>query len=159
MYCQWGGKLVKPYIVDEIWDSLEKNMLFKHENYFRGDLGISSKVMAIIHRGMFDVIHGSQASAKMARSKEGITLAGKTGTAQVPYLLKNEDGTYMRDEEGKTIRKIQKNCWFASFAPYESPRYAAVVLIEDGNSGGTSAAPLVRQFFDSWSKTSSKSSL
>ena len=58
-----GGKLSN-LIVDEIWDSLENNMLFKHENYFRGDLGISSKVMAIIHRGMFDVIHGSQASAK-----------------------------------------------------------------------------------------------
>ena len=88
-----------------------------------------------------------------SQEKEGITMAGKTGTAQVPYRLKNEDGTYMRDEEGKTIRKIQKNCWFASFAPYESPSYAVIVLMEDGNSGGTSAAPLVRQFFDLWSKT------
>ncbi|WDE96706.1 penicillin-binding transpeptidase domain-containing protein [Lentisphaera profundi] len=131
-----GGNLLKPYLVDEHLDSLEKNIISKHQNHFRGDLGFSQKTIDLIHRGMFDVIHGSNASAKAGRTDEGITLAGKTGTAQVPYYEKNEQGKTKLGADGKAIRKIQKNCWFASFGPYESPRYASIVLVEDGNSGG-----------------------
>jgi penicillin-binding protein 2 len=153
-----GGKLIKPYVVDEVWDSREKLLLSKHKNYFRGDLGFSQKTIDLIHRGMFDVIHGSNASAKTGRTEQGITLAGKTGTAQVPYYEKNEEGKTKLGSDGKAIRKIQKNCWFASFGPYENPRYATIVLVEDGESGGTSAAPVVRSFFDTWSKTKPRSS-
>ncbi|MDD7983352.1 penicillin-binding transpeptidase domain-containing protein [Lentisphaera marina] len=153
-----GGKLIKPYIVDEVWDSREEVLLSKHKNYFRGDLNLSKKTMDLITQGMYDVIHGSNASAKTAKTQEGITLAGKTGTAQVPYYEKNEAGKTKLGPDGKAIRKIQKNCWFASFGPYESPRYATIVLVEDGESGGTSAAPVVRKFFDTWSQTKPNSS-
>jgi cell division protein FtsI/penicillin-binding protein 2 len=31
--------------------------------------------------------------------------------------------------------------WFASYAPFESPRYAVIVMIESGSSGGGTCAP------------------
>lgn len=148
-----GGKLLKPYIVDEVWDSLEEKMISKHKNYFRGDLNFSPKTMNLVTQGMYDVVHGRNASAKAARSDHGIVLAGKTGTAQVPYYEKNAEGKTKLGPDGKAIRKIQKNCWFASYGPYKSPKYAVIVLVESGESGGTSAAPVVRQFFDTWSET------
>ena len=142
--------------METVKDSLNDKVLYEHRNYWRKSLGIDKKYVDIVHRGMFDVVYGTNASAKKARTEKGMILAGKTGTAQVPYLEKNSEGVYKRDANGKAIRKIQKNCWFACFGPYEKPKYAAVILVEAGISGGTSAAPIARQFFDQWSKTKAK---
>ena len=48
----------------------------------------------------------------------GLRICAKTGTAQV------------QDERNK---KTGLTTWFASFAPYEKPRYAVVVMVEDGD--------------------------
>ena len=52
---------------------------------------------------------------------------GKTGTAEI---------------KGNGIR--DKVTWFASFAPFESPRYAVVVMVESGASGGKTCGPVAR---------------
>jgi penicillin-binding protein 2 len=57
-----------------------------------------------------------------------LAVGGKTGTAQV---------------QGK-----QDTSWFASFGPVGNPRYAVVVMIEQAGTGGTVAAPAVRQIWD-----------
>jgi penicillin-binding protein 2 len=31
--------------------------------------------------------------------------------------------------------------WFVSYAPFEAPRYAVVVMVEGGTGGGTACAP------------------
>ena len=60
----------------------------------------------------------------------GLRICGKTGTAQVM----NE-----RNQE------IDSTTWFISFAPYEAPRYAVVVMVESGDFGGTTCAPIAAQ--------------
>ena len=52
---------------------------------------------------------------------DGVRICGKTGTAQVTDAAN---------------RVIDHTVWFASFAPYENPRYAVVVMVESGVSGG-----------------------
>ena len=37
--------------------------------------------------------------------------------------------------------------WFVSFAPFENSRYAVVVMIESGGSGGGTAAPVAREIY------------
>jgi penicillin-binding protein 2 len=59
-------------------------------------------------------------------------VCGKTGTAQV------------KDKHGKLQDHI---VWFISFAPYESPRYAVVVMVESGSSGGGTCAPVARDIY------------
>ena len=51
--------------------------------------------------------------------------AGKTGSAQV--------GTEKID------------AWFSGYAPVDNPRYVAAILVTDGESGGTTAAPIFRE--------------
>ena len=66
----------------------------------------------------------------------GLRICGKTGTAQVM----NEGNKVT----GDTI-------WFVSFAPYEKPHYAVVVMIEvesgSGTSGGSTCAPVARNMY------------
>jgi len=52
--------------------------------------------------------------------------AGKTGTAQTGW------------KEGETTKT---HAWFAGYFPRENPTYAAVVFIENGKSGASTAAP------------------
>jgi hypothetical protein len=42
---------------------------------------------------------------------------------------------------------IGHRAWFVSFAPYNEPRYAVAVMIEDGDSGGQTAAPIVSKIY------------
>ena len=55
--------------------------------------------------------------------------AGKTATAQ--------SGRYV---DGKEIL----NTWFAGFYPYSNPKYAIVVMQEDGTSGSENCCPVFR---------------
>lgn len=64
----------------------------------------------------------------------GVTVAGKTGTAQ----------------HGLSSQHLPPEAWFVSFAPAQSPRVAVAVLVEDGGSlgsdatGGQVAAPIAK---------------
>jgi cell division protein FtsI/penicillin-binding protein 2 len=62
----------------------------------------------------------------------GLRICAKTGTAQV------------QDERNV---KTGLTTWFASFAPYEKPRYAVVVMVENGESGGTTCAPIAHDIY------------
>ena len=53
-------------------------------------------------------------------SVPGMGICAKTGTAQIKL--------------GRKV--IGLSTWFASFAPYDDPRYVVVVMVEDGSSGG-----------------------
>ena len=55
-----------------------------------------------------------------------VAVAAKTGTAQTV-------------DHGKKSH----NAWTVAFAPYEEPRYAVVVMVQNGKSGGAVAGPLV----------------
>lgn len=58
-------------------------------------------------------------------------VGGKTGTAEV-------------ERAGRVVDKIT---WFACFGPYAAPRYAVVVMVEGGGSGGVTCAPVARRIF------------
>jgi penicillin-binding protein 2 len=60
-------------------------------------------------------------------------VAGKTGTAE------------LKSSGPNSPRRIT---WFDSFAPYESPRYAVVVMVENGAFGGPTCAPVAEKIYE-----------
>lgn len=83
---------------------------------------VSEDCAAYIEELMCGVV--SEGSGKSARIS-GITVAGKTGTAE------NETE--------------QDHAWFVGYAPAENPQICVAVLLEnDGGTGGTNAAPIAR---------------
>ncbi|SHE58533.1 peptidoglycan D,D-transpeptidase FtsI family protein [Desulforamulus putei] len=56
--------------------------------------------------------------------------AGKTGSAEL------------------TGGSKKVNAWFCGFAPFDKPRYIVTVLVEEGISGGATAAPVFREIVE-----------
>lgn len=88
--------------------------------------GLSDGTLASVRRGMRLVVDHRQGTGKRIRMDE-IAIAGKTGTAEV--------GGGKGD-----------HAWFVGFVPADAPRYAFVVVIEHGGSGGAVAAPIAKDY-------------
>lgn len=93
-------------------------------------LGWSQETMQVVRGGMRDVIHAEFGTGKRALV-EGIVLAGKTGTAE-----------YGSKAAGK------KHAWMIAFGPYDNPRYAVAIVLENALSGGRDAGPRVRELVE-----------
>jgi len=71
---------------------------------------------------------GTAASAFLGFPFSQVSVAGKTGTAQVP--------------------PFQDDSWFAGMAPADNPQYVVVALVEQAGHGSTTAAPIVRSIIE-----------
>jgi penicillin-binding protein 2 len=95
----------------------------------RGNIGVSGRNLKILRDAMLaETVEGTGQPAQVP----GLQICGKTGTAQVM----NE-----RNQE------VDRTTWFASFAPYEHPRYAVVVMVESGTFGGPTCAPIAHDIY------------
>ncbi len=101
-------------------------------------LGFDADSMARVRGGMADAV--ALGTATRAALK-GISVAGKTGTAQVSAHSAETDS----DELPKQFRS---HAWFVGYAPTERPRIAFAVIVEHGGHGGSSAAPIARQVLE-----------
>jgi penicillin-binding protein 2 len=127
------GSVLVPRLVDRIEpqdpEGPEQTVRFA-PGQVRRDLGVSQSTLEIVRKAMLlDVDHmdGTGRSAAV----EGLSVCGKTGTAQVM--------------EGGALKEYVT--WFVSFAPYDQPRYVVVVVVEGGQSGGSTCAPVAREIY------------
>lgn len=128
-----GGKVLWPRLIDRLvpQDPLLAGKAWVYERArVRDQLNVSTRTLDLIRNAMRADVE-EQGTGKAARIP-GYTVCGKTGTAQVT------DGTG---------RVVDHTTWFASFAPYENPRYAVIVMVESGSSGGGTCAPIAKQIF------------
>ncbi len=73
-----------------------------------------------------------------------VKIAGKTGTSQVKRIEESlrEDEEYKKRE---VKEKFKDHSLFVGFGPVEKPKYIASVIIENGGSGSSLAAPLAHK--------------
>lgn len=131
-----GGKVLWPRLVDSIepQDPLSTEPpVTSPKGRVRDTLGVSAHSMKILRDAMLrDVEDQAQGTGRRAYIP-GFHICSKTGTAQ--------------NEHNGKIDKSIATTWFLSFAPYENPRYAVVVMIEGGASGGETCAPIARDIY------------
>jgi penicillin-binding protein 2 len=99
----------------------------------------------VIMEGMAGTLRGRGTAAAIAGKNMTYTIAGKTGTAQVFSLDKNE-----KYDEKTVKERLRDHSWFVAFAPAEAPRIALAVLVENGGYGSTGAAPIARKVLDAY---------
>lgn len=83
-------------------------------------------------------------TARRIRSSE-YRIAGKTGTSQVFSLGQSQ--TY---NAARIPKHLRDHALFVAYAPVEDPRIAVAVIVENGGSGGATAAPLARRVMDAY---------
>ena len=126
-----GGRLYRPYLVQSIlnpdgsaWSNTAPTV--EHR------LPVKPAHIDTVRKGMTEVVNATKGSGRNARNN-AISLAGKTGTAEV----------------GPRGNR-HKNTWFICFGPVEDPQYAFACVIERGESGGKTVAPIAKRFFEQW---------
>jgi len=126
-----GGISYQPSLVYQIQES--DGMAVRRPEKIRGDLTkankLSSDQVEIVRKGMWRVVNDSGTGTRA--KVPGVTVAGKTGTAQAWTEGKKDD-----------------NAWFIAFAPYEHPKLALAVLVQGGKAGGEVAAPIAAKIIE-----------
>jgi penicillin-binding protein 2 len=134
-----GGILYRPQVIRRVEDAEGKtNFEFKPET--RARVGAAPEHLEIIKRALIGAVNEPRGTGSRARL-EDITVAGKTGTAQV-VGLENEPTSDNRDALPVQYRD---HAWFVAIAPAERPEIAVAVLIEHGGHGGSAAAPVAKE--------------
>jgi len=93
--------------------------LSKGEPILGERIPVNEKVLSVVRQGLEQVVKSGTGRAAGAY---GVKVAGKTGTAQTS--------------------RYKNDALFVGYAPADSPKYVAVVLLEEGESGGKRVAPL-----------------
>ena len=96
--------------------------------------------------GMFDVVNAPHGTARsyLAPAPE-YKMAGKSGTAQVFTVSINEKVRKAKD----LAEHLRDHALFVSFAPFDAPKIAVAVVIENAPGGGSAfAAPIARRILD-----------
>jgi penicillin-binding protein 2 len=101
----------------------------------------------ILTRSMQAVVHGPRGTAKGISRDLQYTIAGKTGTAQVVAIKQGE-----KYDARLVAERHRDHALFIAFAPVEAPEIAVAVIVENGEHGSTSAAPVARKVMDAWMK-------
>ncbi|HCU89217.1 MAG TPA: penicillin-binding protein 2 [Gammaproteobacteria bacterium] len=96
-------------------------------------------------QGMVEVVHGSRGTARGSGVGAAFRFAGKTGTAQLLGIAQDE--THNIDDLPKHLRD---HAIFIAFAPVEKPEIAVAVVVENGESGSRTAAPIARSILDQY---------
>ena len=114
------GKSAKPHFLKAYVDTKTKQRTEVKPQYY--DIGISRHSFEIVRHAMWRVVNGAGTAGNI-RNPE-LDISGKTGTAQNPH--------------GKD------HAIFLGFAPYDNPKIAIAVIVENAGFGSVAAAPIAR---------------
>ncbi|WP_040195967.1 peptidoglycan D,D-transpeptidase FtsI family protein [Candidatus Soleaferrea massiliensis] len=125
-----GGYAVTPRLVAGTTDDTGKTIASATDQIAPQQI-ISTKTADMIKEFMINVVENG--SGKEAKPKVG-SAGGKTGSAQT--------GVYNEDD----VEIV--HAWFTGFYPAQNPKYAIVVLAENGQSGGDISGPVFKEIAD-----------
>ena len=126
-----GGEVLVPRVARGFRVGDDVELLAKQ---VAGLLPIDAEHLDVVREAMKQTADGPLGTARRGEP-EGITIAGKTGTA--------EFGPQHPDDEFDT------HGWFIAFAPYDEPEVALAVYLNHG-SGALHAAPVAHDIFEAY---------
>ena len=107
-------------------------------------LGLATSNLTAVQGGMVAVMNAKAGTARSSRIvADGITMAGKTGTAQVRNISAAERAAGVISNDQLPWNR-RDHALFVGYGPVENPRYAVSVVVEHGGGGSTAAAPIAR---------------
>ena len=124
-----GGELYAPYLVQDARDQ-HGRIVKRFAPHDEGSVGVSAHNLQVVREGMLGAIESPYGTANNVYIP-GFHYAGKTGTAENFPSVDNPQG--------------RNHAWFVCFAPYEHPKIAVVVFMDQsGDFGAVNAAPVAQ---------------
>jgi penicillin-binding protein A len=99
---------------------------------------VSGRIAKLVQKLMIAVV---QFGTGTAAQIPGVTVAGKTGTAE----LKTTQGPTTGSNNQQANSPANTDAWFVGYAPVGAPRIVVGALFPQNGAGGATAAPAVRQ--------------
>ncbi|HEV8542154.1 MAG TPA: penicillin-binding protein 2 [Verrucomicrobiae bacterium] len=125
-----GGKLLKPRLAVQLEDPISKTGLESMPPaQVEREINVSPRSLELVRQAMRADVEEEGGTGKLAFIP-GMGICGKTGTAQI-----------------KKNGRIDHVTWFVSFAPFDNPKYAVVIMVESGSSGGGTCAPKAKEIY------------
>jgi penicillin-binding protein 2 len=135
-----GGKLYRPYVVNKV-ESVDGATVREYGPEVIRTIELKPDTLKRVRAALADVVSAPHGTGAAARSQV-VSIAGKTGTAQVVEMK----GGYVKTEQLAYFNR--DHAWFVSYAPVENPQIAIAVLVEHGGHGGDAAAPMAKKVFE-----------
>ena len=110
-----------------------------------GRADIKAEHLEIVKEGLIAVVNEPHGTGSRTRLQQ-VTVAGKTGTAQVVALDKEK----LLKLGGEVPFEFRDHAWFVAIAPAERPEIALSIVIEHGGHGGSAAAPIAKQLIKAY---------
>ena len=134
-----GGKLMRPYLVKQVTASDLSTVQTTSPTLL--SQAVSPSVASEVGQMMLSVVQNPDGTAYAFNTSalNGITMAGKTGTAQNGV---NNSGA--------------SDSVFTCYAPYDNPQIAVGVIVQGGGYGATVAAPIAVQVIKAYLATLGK---
>jgi peptidoglycan glycosyltransferase len=118
------GVVMRPYLVDAVSDRAGRTISQTAPRAWK--TALDPETAETVTDIMITVV---QSGSGTRAAIPGVTVAGKTGTAEV----------------GKSV---ETHAWFIAFAPAENPRIAVAIVLENAGVGGRVAAPAARSVLE-----------
>ncbi|MGH1375582.1 MAG: penicillin-binding protein 2 [Alphaproteobacteria bacterium] len=132
-----GGHAVKPWITGYLGDEF-----LGREQWDKMD--IPKAHLDLVKKGMEAVVNSKKGTARKSRIEEqGWLMGGKTGTAQVRRITKEQRRLGVKNEDLPWEQR--HHALFVGYAPIDRPRYVCSVVVEHGVGGSSAAAPLAKE--------------
>jgi penicillin-binding protein 2 len=138
-----GGKLYHPRVVKRVGKG--DRTIYRFSPSLAGRVTASKEHLELIKQALIGVVNEPHGTGSKSRFKD-ITVAGKTGTAQVINLDREKE----LDRESNVPHKFRDHAWFVAVAPAEKPEIALAILVEHGGHGGSAAAPLAKILIETY---------
>lgn len=106
---------------------------------------VSEQHWDIVFDAMREVVHGRRGTGQRIRRGAKYEMGGKTGTAQVVGIKQDEEY-----DASKLDARHLDHALFIGFAPLDDPKIAVAVVVENGEHGSSTAAPIARKLFDEY---------
>jgi len=120
------GKSAKPHFLKSYVEADSNKIINIKPQYY--DLGLGRKSFEVVRHALYNVVNRAGTATNI--KDPVLNIAGKTGTAQNPH---GNDHSV-----------------FIGFAPFDNPKIAVAVIVENAGFGSTVAAPIARDIIKAY---------
>ena len=139
------GERYRPHLVAAIEDPVSGERQLMEPDWM-GNVAIGNEFYwDNVLDAMNAVMQGPRGSARAVGTGAPYKMGGKSGTAQVVSIA--QDAEY---DENEIEERQRDHALFISFAPFEDPKIAVAVIVENGSSGSGVAAPIAKAVMDEY---------